>query len=65
LYRFDPRLTVTVGSRLTVALEVRNTDARAVSFPEAFHIYLAVGDVRTRHRRPPGAVVLRRPAPVA
>jgi glucose-6-phosphate 1-epimerase len=46
-YRFDVRLTVTVGSRLILALKVRNRDDRPVSFTEAFHTYLAVGDVRT------------------
>ena len=46
-HRFDARLTVTVGRRLALALEVRNTGDRAVSFTEAFHTYLAVGDVRT------------------
>ena len=46
-HRFDARLTVTVGGRLTLALEVRNTDDHPFSFTEAFHTYLAVGDVRT------------------
>jgi glucose-6-phosphate 1-epimerase len=46
-HRFEARLTVTVGRRLTLALEVRNTDDRDFSFTEAFHTYLAVGDVRT------------------
>ena len=38
---------VTVGSELTVALEVLNTGDADLRFEEAFHTYLAVGDVLT------------------
>jgi D-hexose-6-phosphate mutarotase len=38
---------VTVGSELTIALEVLNTGDADLSFEEAFHTYLAVGDIMT------------------
>lgn len=44
-HRFAATCTVTVGHRLTVTLEVTNLDAAEVSFEEAFHTYLAVGDI--------------------
>jgi D-hexose-6-phosphate mutarotase len=43
---FDARYTLTFGASLTLALEVTNTGAEPVTFAEAFHTYLAVGDVR-------------------
>lgn len=43
---FDARYTVTVGAGLTLALEVTNTGAEPITFAEAFHTYLGVGDVR-------------------
>jgi D-hexose-6-phosphate mutarotase len=36
---------VTVGSELTIALQVLNTGDTDLSFEEAFHTYLAVGDI--------------------
>ncbi|ANP74665.1 D-hexose-6-phosphate mutarotase [Cryobacterium arcticum] len=45
-HRFEARYTVTVGARLTLALEVTNRDTEAVSFEEALHTYLAVADIR-------------------
>jgi D-hexose-6-phosphate mutarotase len=43
---FRARLSVTVGATLTLALEVTNTGAEPMTFQEAFHTYLAVGDIR-------------------
>lgn len=43
---FEARYTVTFGASLTLALEVTNTGSEPVTFAEAFHTYLAVGDVR-------------------
>jgi glucose-6-phosphate 1-epimerase len=37
---------VTVGSALKLALDVRNTSVRAITFEEALHTYLVVSDVR-------------------
>jgi glucose-6-phosphate 1-epimerase len=45
-HRFEARYTVTVGARLTLALEVTNRDSDEVSFEEALHTYLAVADIR-------------------
>ncbi len=45
-HRFDARYTVTVGANLTLALEVTNTGAEPITFAEAFHTYLGVGDIR-------------------
>ncbi len=44
---FAARYLVTLGATLTLALEVENTGAEAITFAEAFHTYLRVGDVRT------------------
>ncbi|QYF73242.1 D-hexose-6-phosphate mutarotase [Cryobacterium sp. PAMC25264] len=44
-HRFEARYTVTVGARLTLALEVTNRDTETVSFEEALHTYLAVADI--------------------
>jgi D-hexose-6-phosphate mutarotase len=44
-HRFAARYTVTVGARLTLALEVTNLDAAEVTFEEALHTYLRVPDV--------------------
>ena len=44
-HAFRARYTVTVGATLTLALEVTNTGDSAVTFQEAFHTYLAVGDI--------------------
>ncbi|HEY3438444.1 MAG TPA: D-hexose-6-phosphate mutarotase [Actinotalea sp.] len=46
-HRFDARLTITVGRRLVLALEVTNPGGEAITFTEAFHTYLAVADVRS------------------
>lgn len=43
---FRAQLTVTVGEGLTLTLQVTNTGAQSITFQEAFHTYLAVGDVR-------------------
>lgn len=43
---FKAALTVTVGERLTLSLAVTNTGDKAMTFTEALHTYLAVGDVR-------------------
>jgi D-hexose-6-phosphate mutarotase len=48
---FALRYTVTVGTRLTLALEVTNTGTEPLTFEEALHTYLAVGDVRTATMR--------------
>ncbi len=45
-HAFRARYTVTVGATLTLALEVTNTGASAVTFQEALHTYLGVADVR-------------------
>lgn len=44
-HRFAATCTVTVGRRLTVALEVTNRAVTEVTFEEALHTYLAVGDI--------------------
>lgn len=44
--RFALRYTVTVGARLTLALEVTSTGTGPLRFEEALHTYLAVRDVR-------------------
>ena len=44
-HRFEARYTVTVGARLSLALEVTNRDTVEVSFEEALHTYLAVADI--------------------
>ena len=43
---FRAQLTVTVGSTLTLALEVTNTGPDPLTYEEALHTYLAVADVR-------------------
>lgn len=43
---FEARLTVSVGASLGIQLDVVNTGPDSVTFEEAFHTYLAVGDVR-------------------
>lgn len=45
-HRFRARYRVTIGATLTVALEVTNTGAEPITFAEAFHTYLGVGDIR-------------------
>ena len=40
------RYRVTVGETLRLALEVHNREGTAISYEEALHTYLAVGDVR-------------------
>lgn len=42
---FHARYTITVGTTLTLSLEVTNTGAETITFAEAFHTYLGVGDV--------------------
>jgi glucose-6-phosphate 1-epimerase len=44
-HRFEARYTVTVGARLTLALEVTNLDGDDVTFEEALHTYLRVSDI--------------------
>ena len=44
-YPFAAVVTVVVGARLTVSLEVTNTGEQPVSYEEALHTYLAVTDV--------------------
>ncbi|RYV50813.1 D-hexose-6-phosphate mutarotase [Pengzhenrongella frigida] len=44
-HRFEARYTVTVGARLTLALEVTNLDPSDVMFEEALHTYLRVSDI--------------------
>ncbi|MBC7551580.1 MAG: D-hexose-6-phosphate mutarotase [Cellulomonas sp.] len=44
-HRFEARYTVTVGARLTLVLEVTNLEAGDVTFEEALHTYLRVGDI--------------------
>jgi glucose-6-phosphate 1-epimerase len=43
---FRATLSVTVGARLVLALRVENTGQAPVTYEEALHTYLAVGDVR-------------------
>jgi len=43
---FALKYTVTVGTQLTLELEVTNTGGEAFTFEEAMHTYLAVGDAR-------------------
>ncbi len=45
-HRFEALYTVTVGTRLALALTVTNRDTDAISFEEALHSYLAVDDIR-------------------
>jgi D-hexose-6-phosphate mutarotase len=45
-HRFEAVYTVTVGSRLSLALTVTNLDNEAVVFEEALHTYLDVRDIR-------------------
>ena len=46
---FALRYTVTVGSRLRLALQVTNTGVSPLVFEEALHTYLAVSDLRETH----------------
>ena len=43
---FRATLAVTIGARLVLALRVENTGDAPVTYEEALHTYLAVGDVR-------------------
>jgi glucose-6-phosphate 1-epimerase len=43
---FELRYSVTIGQKLDMTLEVRNSSAEVFRFEEALHTYLAVGDVR-------------------
>lgn len=43
---FAARMVITVGATLTMSLTVTNTGDEAVTFQEALHTYLSVGDVR-------------------
>lgn len=45
-HAFTATLTVTIGTELTVALEVHNTGRDELSYEAALHSYLAVSDVR-------------------
>jgi glucose-6-phosphate 1-epimerase len=45
-HKFQALMRIDVGSTLTLALEVRNTDTRSFAFEEALHTYLAVKDIR-------------------
>jgi len=44
-HRFEATYTVTVGSRLVLALQVTNCDNETVTYEEALHTYLAVADI--------------------
>lgn len=46
---FTARLTLLVGQSLAMDLTVTNTGEQSVTFQEALHTYLAVGDVREVH----------------
>ena len=46
-FEFALRYVVTVGTTLDLSLETRNLSAGPITFEEAFHTYLTVGDVRT------------------
>jgi D-hexose-6-phosphate mutarotase len=48
-YTFTARYRVTVGSSLTLSLEVLNTGTDAFPFEEALHTYFAVQDIRGVH----------------
>jgi glucose-6-phosphate 1-epimerase len=45
-HAFRLRLIITIGRQLGLGLEVHNPSDQAISFEEALHTYLAVGDVR-------------------
>ena len=45
-HRFEARYTITIGAELGLSLTVTNRESEAVSFEEALHTYLAVGDIR-------------------
>ncbi|HQY33212.1 MAG TPA: D-hexose-6-phosphate mutarotase [Actinotalea sp.] len=45
-HAFEARCTLTVGATLTIALQVTNLDDEPVTYADALHTYLAVGDVR-------------------
>ena len=45
-HRFEARYTVTVGARLSLALQVTNRETDAITYEEALHTYLQVSDVR-------------------
>ena len=44
-HRFEATYEITVGAELGLALTVRNTGPESVSFEEALHTYLSVGDI--------------------
>jgi len=44
--RFEAILSISVGTTLVLSLTVTNQDSTELSFEEAFHTYLRVGDVR-------------------
>ncbi|TFC78678.1 D-hexose-6-phosphate mutarotase [Cryobacterium cheniae] len=45
-HRFEARYTVSIGARLTLALQVTNRETDAFTYEEALHTYLRVSDVR-------------------
>ena len=45
-YMFAATFTVVVGAQLSMTLDVTNRDTTELTFEEALHTYLAVGDVR-------------------
>ena len=45
-HRFEAVYTVVVGSRLSLALQVTNRGDEVLTFEEALHTYLDVGDIR-------------------
>ena len=45
-YAYNTRLTVVVGARLSLALEVTNTGVEAFEITEALHSYFSVSDIR-------------------
>jgi len=44
-HRFEARYTITVGTHLTLSLDVANTGTATFTFEEALHTYLSVGDI--------------------
>ncbi len=43
---FEAAFTITVGASLEMTLEIANTSSGALTYEEALHTYLAVGDIR-------------------
>jgi glucose-6-phosphate 1-epimerase len=45
-HNFEATFTVSVGKALEMTMEIANTDASELSYEEALHTYLAVGDIK-------------------